>query len=292
MTGLPIQVNCGCSCTSQVVVCRCEHAQLISPETIAGFDDALNEVDVDVVYVDDLCRLAADRDVRLAGLSSSGSLHVVACYPRAVRWLLHAAGVPLEEKELVVYNLRSRPADDIVADLTNSTCMREEVAVSRIASRDNWLPWYPVIDYERCDNCGQCASFCIFGVYNTREDGGVEVAAPRNCKANCPACARICPQGAIVFPKIAESPINGDEITDESLIQANLQINVAEILGDDPRAALVARRAKAQRRLIRKNALATAEAERCACSDEASGKPLPCEVQTSAKPCCGGEQRS
>src|SRR5262245_34110763 len=29
----------------------------------------------------------------------------------------------------------------------------------------DWKPWFPVIDYDRCTNCMQCLSFCLFGVY-------------------------------------------------------------------------------------------------------------------------------
>ena len=35
---------------------------------------------------------------------------------------------------------------------------------SRGAERVGWKPWFPVIDYDRCTNCMQCLSFCLFGV--------------------------------------------------------------------------------------------------------------------------------
>lgn len=288
MSTLPIATTCGCACTTQILVCRCAKARLIPSETIAGLDDALSETDVDIVFVDDLCGLAADRDSRLAALCASGPLHIAACYPRAVRWLLHSAGVEVEGRELVVYNLRERQASEVMSELERSICAREDAGISHLEREDDWAPWYPVIDYERCDSCGQCASFCIFGVYRSREDGEVEVAHPTNCKNNCPACARICPRGAIIFPKIAESPLNGDEVTDESMLQSNVQINVQQLLGEDPRAALVARRAKAQRRLVRKQALDLARAERCACTQAEDTQRPPCEVQALQQPCCDG----
>lgn len=73
-------------------------------------------------------------------------------------------------------------------------------------------PWYPVIDYTRCRQCGQCAAYCLFGVYRTDEGPTVRVARPLNCKPGCPACARICPAVAVVFPLCPESPINGDAV--------------------------------------------------------------------------------
>ena len=59
--------------------------------------------------------------------------------------------------------------------------------------------WYPVIDGGRCIHCGHCLQFCLFGVYE--EDAGrVLVRHPDRCKPGCPACSRICPHGAIIFP--------------------------------------------------------------------------------------------
>ncbi len=74
-----------------------------------------------------------------------------------------------------------------------------------------WMPWFPVIDYDRCSDCKQCANFCLFGVFST--DGGVRVSNPAACKTNCPACARMCPNGAIIFPHYPTGPINGQEAT-------------------------------------------------------------------------------
>ncbi|HBF35500.1 TPA: hypothetical protein DDW35_13135 [Candidatus Sumerlaeota bacterium] len=60
--------------------------------------------------------------------------------------------------------------------------------------------WYPVIDRSRCVNCLQCLEFCIFGVYDRNADGNLVVKSPDSCKPGCPACSRVCPQQAIMFP--------------------------------------------------------------------------------------------
>jgi NAD-dependent dihydropyrimidine dehydrogenase PreA subunit len=60
--------------------------------------------------------------------------------------------------------------------------------------------WYPVIDGSRCINCQHCLQFCLFGVYELDANGKVQVLNPDQCKPGCPACARICPQSAIMFP--------------------------------------------------------------------------------------------
>src|SRR5882672_2371173 len=73
-----------------------------------------------------------------------------------------------------------------------------------------WKPWFPVIDYSRCTNCMQCLSFCLFDVYGVSGDGKIQVQNNDNCKTNCPACSRVCPEVAIMFPKYTAGPINGE----------------------------------------------------------------------------------
>ncbi|HEX8311367.1 MAG TPA: ferredoxin family protein, partial [Chthoniobacteraceae bacterium] len=57
------------------------------------------------------------------------------------------------------YNIKSLNAAQ-VADVVES--VRGEV---KAAAHGQWKPWFPVIDYDRCTNCMQCLSFCLFGVY-------------------------------------------------------------------------------------------------------------------------------
>lgn len=64
-----------------------------------------------------------------------------------------------------------------------------------------WKPWFPVIDYSRCTNCMQCLSFCLFDVYGVSSENKIQVQNNDNCKTNCPACSRVCPEVAIMFPK-------------------------------------------------------------------------------------------
>ncbi len=81
-----------------------------------------------------------------------------------------------------------------------------------------WKPWFPVIDYNRCTNCMQCLSFCLFDVYGVDTGGKIKVQKSHNCKTDCPACSRVCPEVAILFPKYKAGPINGDVVKAEDFI--------------------------------------------------------------------------
>ena len=69
--------------------------------------------------------------------------------------------------------------------------------------------WYPVIDYDRCTNCMECIDFCLFGVYGVDFLDRILVENQDSCKKGCPACSRVCPENAIVFPQHKEPAIAG-----------------------------------------------------------------------------------
>lgn len=70
--------------------------------------------------------------------------------------------------------------------------------------------WYPVVDFDRCNNCLECLNFCLFGVYGLDAAGAITVEQPDACRPGCPACARVCPQAAIIFPQHNDPAIAGD----------------------------------------------------------------------------------
>ena len=69
--------------------------------------------------------------------------------------------------------------------------------------------WYPVIDYSRCTNCMECIDFCLFGVYGVDRIDTILVEQPDNCRKGCPACSRVCPENAIMFPQHKTPAIAG-----------------------------------------------------------------------------------
>jgi NAD-dependent dihydropyrimidine dehydrogenase PreA subunit len=128
-----------------------------------------------------------------------------------------------------------------------------------------WKPWFPVIDYQRCTNCMQCLSFCLFDVYGVSTDGKIQVRNESNCKTDCPACSRVCPEVAILFPKYRQGPINGDEVNSEDVRREAMKIDISALLGGDIYQALRDRSAKAKSRFSkeRDDERALKERQRC-----------------------------
>ena len=67
--------------------------------------------------VADLCDMSARRDPGLKKIADGGCTKIAACYPRAVKWLFHAAGAPLPDEGVTVLNMREDTAVDIVREL-------------------------------------------------------------------------------------------------------------------------------------------------------------------------------
>jgi Pyruvate/2-oxoacid:ferredoxin oxidoreductase delta subunit len=128
-----------------------------------------------------------------------------------------------------------------------------------------WKPWFPVIDYDRCTNCMQCLSFCLFDVYGVSADKKIQVQNQNNCKTECPACSRVCPEVAIVFPKYRHGPINGDKVDADDVRREAMKVDISALLGGDVYAALRDRSAKAKSRFSKERDDERALKERQTC---------------------------
>ncbi|HNV34198.1 MAG TPA: 4Fe-4S binding protein [Bacillota bacterium] len=59
--------------------------------------------------------------------------------------------------------------------------------------------WYPVIDYSRCTECGNCTSLCRHGVYDRAKAPVPVVVYPEGCVQGCHGCGSLCPASAIAY---------------------------------------------------------------------------------------------
>ncbi|MCA9230652.1 MAG: ferredoxin family protein [Planctomycetales bacterium] len=86
--------------------------------------------------------------------------------------------------------------------------------------------WYPVIDLSRCTNCLECIDFCLFGVYGIDARETILVEQPDNCRQGCPACSRVCPENAIIFPQHKTPTIAGS-----ADVAGTLKIDLSQLFG-------------------------------------------------------------
>jgi NAD-dependent dihydropyrimidine dehydrogenase PreA subunit len=142
----------------------------------------------------------------------------------------------------------------------------EEATRSSSGYRNSgWKPWFPVIDYDRCTNCMQCLSFCLFDVYGVDTAGQIEVRNEDKCKTNCPACSRVCPEVAILFPKYGSGPINGDEVRQDDVDREKMKVDISALLGGDIYSMLRDRHARATSRFTKERDESKALKERLRC---------------------------
>lgn len=226
-----------------IVICACASRSFISKVQVAELVATLQQAGYNVTIEADLCETAETDPARMRELVT-GNI-IMGCYTRALRALADRADCSATKN----INIRGRRVEQILKELNLDDAMnhdeewqaRRDAALAEInafAVKVATDAWYPILDYERCVNCGKCHDFCLFGVY-TIEDGKVKVAQPQNCKNNCPACSRVCPAEAVIFPKYERSPINGGSASEEGIIMLDMDTMYADAL----RARLEQRRA-------------------------------------------------
>jgi len=255
--------------TPHILYCHCANAQVLLPATREAALRALCESGLPFEAVADLCERSARRDPLLKRLAASDNVLVAACHPRTVRCLFNAADAALPEATHYL-NLRTENAETICTALREIPCtepapprdvetVRTELEAAAAPSNSR-NPWAPVIDYTHCTGCMQCLSFCLFGVYAVDAESRIEVRNPEQCKTNCPACSRVCPEAAILFPKHHAEAINGGS-TAEGGHEA-MKVDLSALFGGDLATLLRERNQRTQPRFSKERDPDLALAER------------------------------
>ena len=220
-----------------MTICACSSRTFIKKVDVARVAVAAEKAGWQVDLVPDLCELCEDHDPQVHAVAQTT---VVACHGRAVKALMAFN----EEDNCQTLSLRESSADAVLQQL-GLTYEADADAEAAVMTRLQAMPqkpgedaWYPAIDKDVCGECGKCFDFCPFGVYEMVDDR-VRVMHPHHCKNNCPACARTCPHGAIVFAKYDRSPINGGQERQERAVQ----LDSRNAYGDAFRAKLAQRKA-------------------------------------------------
>lgn len=205
-----------------------------------------------------------------------GDLLVAAwMYPRSIQWVLAAHGIagrigqtrffPAEEMadaedaaaagkgdERTLWMIDLRPHHDpepllgeierIVISRGGPPLPQDSAAVS-IAPAEERIDeptrprWYPVVDYSRCHTCMECLNFCLFGVFGLDSRARILVEQPDACRNGCPACARVCPSQAIMFPE-HQNPAIAGELREPA---TDLNTDLVQLFGAFPAAELANR---------------------------------------------------
>jgi heterodisulfide reductase subunit A-like polyferredoxin len=105
----------------RILYCNCSYAQVVPKEVKEEVLRKLCESGAAFDAVADLCDMSARKDPALQKLVERGAVRIAACYPRAVRWLFHAAGAPLPKEGVEVLNMREQPAGAVVGALFGAT---------------------------------------------------------------------------------------------------------------------------------------------------------------------------
>ena len=80
----------------------------------------------------------------------------------------------------------------------------------------------------------ECIDFCLFGVYGVDTIDRILVENQDNCKKGCPACSRVCPEQAIMFPDYKTPAIAGAPVG----AVTGLKIDLTRLFGGDTKDAL------------------------------------------------------
>ena len=97
----------------KVLYCHCAYARVVPDAVKQEVLLQLASSDLEFEAVPDLCEMSARKDPRLPEFAAADT-QIIACYPRAVKWLFSAAGSPIPAEGVQIFNMREQPAAEIV----------------------------------------------------------------------------------------------------------------------------------------------------------------------------------
>ena len=101
----------------KILYCNCTYAKIVPKDVKHDVLRQLSDSGRAFDAVADLCDMSARKDPALKKIADGGCTKIAACYPRAVKWLFHAAGTPLPDEGIEVLNMREDSVEHIVKEL-------------------------------------------------------------------------------------------------------------------------------------------------------------------------------
>ena len=93
-----------------ILYCRCAYAKVLPEDVKDLVLERLIDSNLPFESVSDLCEMSARKDPGLVALSQQDGLRIVACYPRAVKWLFSAAGAAIQTEPSQTESSQSEPS--------------------------------------------------------------------------------------------------------------------------------------------------------------------------------------
>ena len=121
--------------TPRIIYCHCQYAQVIPAEVKEAVLRKLAESGLAFDAVADLCEMSARQDLSLKSLADGGPVKIAACFPRAVKWLFHAAKADLPLNAAEVLNMRTLNADAVSAALLNGS-VNPNLPAGKVSAND------------------------------------------------------------------------------------------------------------------------------------------------------------
>ena len=103
-------------CEKRWLYCHCAYAKVVPAQRKAAVLEGLGASERDFHAVPDLCEMSVAGHEALRSFAADEALGIVACYPRAVRWMFDKAGVRLADAVPIV-NMRSQEAETVLEEL-------------------------------------------------------------------------------------------------------------------------------------------------------------------------------
>lgn len=97
-----------------ILYCHCAYARVIPKETKLEILKKLSDSGIPFEAVPDLCQWSAEKEPALKNFAEKDNLQILACYPRAVKWLFKAAQAPLNEETTEILNMRADEPQAII----------------------------------------------------------------------------------------------------------------------------------------------------------------------------------
>ena len=115
-----------------ILYCRCAYAKVLPEDVKDLVLERLIDSNLPFESVSDLCEMSARKDPGLVALSQQDGLRIVACYPRAVKWLFSAAGAAIQTESSQSESSQSDAKQSVYIEVLNMRTDSAETVCAKL----------------------------------------------------------------------------------------------------------------------------------------------------------------